>query len=199
MPKVRTLLISGLAAASLTAGLVIPVTAADTKGTLAIVNGIPGQKVDVCLDGKELKSGLKYGGSVFKNIVPTGSRNLRVTKPDPRTCRGTLVAKQGFPLAGAGDLTIVVTKKAPRIVTFENGGEIPPWGHRMLTPSSPGVTPRSLPSTSDIAPGHPIRRVPIGPSIDPIWSKGQQTSGSSEPDDIWQLRATLPESPDTSP
>lgn len=199
MLRIRTLLISGLATASLTAGLVIPVTAADTKGTLAIVNGVPGQKVDVCLNGKELKSKLKYGGAVLKNVVPTGFKKLRFYKPDRRTCRGTLVAKKGFPLGAADDLTIVVTKKAPKVVTFDNSalGEIPPLG----APYGGGFV--AWRHAAEFAVNFRYRlwepgpETPIGTAIDPISTKGQQLLSGSYEDDIWQLRATLPESPGT--
>jgi hypothetical protein len=127
---VKTLLIGGLVTAWLIAALAVPTTAAKTTGTLAIVNGIPGQKVDVCLNGKEIRSGLAYGNKVQRPLVATGDKTIRFFRPDPRRCRGTLIARRQFPLPAAADLTIVVTKNAPRIVVFDNTGlgEIPPLG-----------------------------------------------------------------------
>jgi hypothetical protein len=128
--KVKTFLIGGLATASLIAALAAPTAAAKTTSTLAIVNGVPGQKVDVCLDGKEIRSGLAYGSKVAKPLVVTGAKTIRFYRPDPRRCRGTLIARRQFSLPPAADLTIVVTKNAPRIVVFDNAGlgEIPPLG-----------------------------------------------------------------------
>ncbi len=197
MSKIGTLLISGLVTASLTVGLVVPATAADTKGTLAIVNGIPGQKVDVCLNGKEIKSKLKYGGVVLKGVVPTGTKNLRFYKPDRRTCRGTLLANKQFPLAAADDLTIVVTKLAPKIVMFSNAllGEIPPLG--TATPYAPFAFRHAAEVVADLSyrywsvPG----TVPINPSG--LFTKGQQnrttdaSSGGFNVGFLVQVRATV--------
>lgn len=196
MPTVRTFLISGLATASLITVLVVPTAAADTKGTLAIVNGIPGQKVDVCLDGKELKSGLKYGGKVLKNVVATGSKKLRFYKPDPRSCRGSLVARKNFPLVAAEDLTIVVTKRAPKIVIVSNEplGEIPPKGEPH------GGSFAAWRHAAEFAVNFKLRvwshnpEEPIQPAVDPTWSKGQHSAAGYGPDFILQLRVTLPES-----
>ena len=66
MARLRTLVIGGAALALMAAALAMPAGAADTKGTLALVNGIPGKKVDVCLNGNEIKSNLAYGGHVFQ-------------------------------------------------------------------------------------------------------------------------------------
>ena len=65
--------------------LAMPAAAADTKGTLAIVNGIPGKKVDVCLNGNEIKCSLALRRPVFQNVVGTGNKNLKFYERDPRT------------------------------------------------------------------------------------------------------------------
>jgi hypothetical protein len=56
--------------------LAMPAVAADTKGTLAIVNGVPGTKVDVCLNGMEVRSRLPYGGKLFQNDTSTGRKKV---------------------------------------------------------------------------------------------------------------------------
>ena len=200
MRSLRTLLVSGAVTALAITALGAPVGAADTKGTLAIVNGIPGKRVDVCLNGNEIASGLKYGGKVFKNVVPTGNKNLKFFKRDPRTCRGNLLAQEQFPLAAAEDLTIVATKNDPEVVIFSNAGfgEIPPLG----PPLGFGVF--AWRSAADLATNFKYTfwapdasDVPIGPTVDPLWVKGDQLASATTTDWIWALRATLPDSPDS--
>ena len=112
-------------AASMTAlalsALAVPATAAPPpgKGTLGIVNGIPGQRVDICLNGKEIKSHAPYGGKVSK-VTSTGFKTIKVFKKDPRTCRGTKLAQKTYLLGYGDDFTIVVNKKNPKWVQFDN-------------------------------------------------------------------------------
>ena len=47
MGRLRTLLTSGALGALALTAIAAPVGGADTKGTLALVNGIPGKRVDV--------------------------------------------------------------------------------------------------------------------------------------------------------
>ena len=88
MARLRTVVVGGAALALMAVSLAMPAAAADTKGTLAIVNGVPGKRVDVCLNGSEIKSNLAFGGHVFKDVIGTGSKNLKFYEHDPRTCRG---------------------------------------------------------------------------------------------------------------
>jgi hypothetical protein len=177
----------------------MPVAGADTTGTLAIVNGIPGRTVDVCLDGNEIKSGLRYGKTVFKNVVSIGSKTLRVYATDPRQCRGSVISSKTFPLAAAQDLTIVVAKNDPEIVMFDNAGlgEIPPNGAAI-----PGKIAFRYAGAS--AANFFIRYVvpivtdaPIAPSANPLWVKGDQIVTTTGPGYSWGLRVTLPEDPHT--
>jgi hypothetical protein len=113
-----------LGAVSLTlllTGLGMPVEGA-ARGDLAIVNGIPGVKADVCLDGKEVRSALPYGKVVLKKTTK-GKKVLKVFRRDPRRCRGKLLAKRTFWLRAGADKTMVVTRKKPlRVVMFDNPG-----------------------------------------------------------------------------
>jgi hypothetical protein len=198
---VKTFLIGGLATASLIAALAAPTTAADTKGTLAIVNGVPGQKVDVCLDGKEIRSGLAYGNKVQRPLVATGDKTIRFYRPDPRRCRGTLIARRQFSLPPAADLTIVVTKNAPRIVVFDNAGlgEIPPLG--VPTPFAPFAFRHAADIAADIGyrfwtpPGTDASRTPSA-----IFTKGQESRSLNVlsgfvPASLIQARAAIVGSP----
>ncbi len=106
-----------LAAAALLASLTVatfaaPVAAANPK--LAIVHGIPGVRADICIDGKEVKSRMVYGSSIFRSTT-AGGHKIKVYRTDPRKCRGQLIAKQWVGLAADADVTVVATAKAPKI------------------------------------------------------------------------------------
>jgi len=115
-------------AASLTAlalsALAVPATAAPGKGTLGIVNGIPGTRVDICVNGREIKSRVGYGGRKSKIMNP-GFKTIKIFKKDARTCRGTKLAQKTYLLGWGDDFTIVVNKKNPKWVRFDNRNPVP--------------------------------------------------------------------------
>jgi hypothetical protein len=205
MDRLRTFLVGGALTALATIALALPATAADTEGTLAFVNGIPGKRVDVCLNGKEIKSNLPYGGKVFKDVVGVGQKTLKFTERDPRTCRGRQVAQDSFYLDNGNDVTIVVTKSAPlRVVYFYNQepflGEIPPLG----APS--GASFLTWRNASAMAVNFRIRfyaptpeNGSVVPNADALYAKGQQFRGDTDTEVgyILQVRARLPEAVDT--
>jgi hypothetical protein len=111
---------TAIAALALTA-LGAPVGAA-SKVDLAIVNGNPGVKVDVCIGAKEVKSALPYGKVVFHK-APAGWSKLRFFKKDPRRCKGVLLAKKRIHVPLGYDKTVVLTRKTPlKVVVFDNAG-----------------------------------------------------------------------------
>lgn len=194
MNRPRRLVIGSILATMTLTAVAAPAGAADPNGTLAIVNGIPGTKVDVCLNGREIKSGLPYGQAILRGVVATGNKNLKFFARDPRTCRGTVLAQTSFPLAAGGDITVVVTKKAPKIVTFENTGlgEIPPLGTPLRS------APFAIRSAAEIAADFSYHYwndavdVPISPSA--IFLKGQQwlvgSGGGFVADNAVRIQAT---------
>jgi hypothetical protein len=90
------------------------------RGTLTFVNGIPGQKVDVCVNGKEIRSGLPYGGKKAKRMF-AAQKMVKFFKKDPRRCRGKLLATKRVNLLPDAEYTVVITKKKPRkVLVFNN-------------------------------------------------------------------------------
>jgi hypothetical protein len=189
------LLVSSIVAALALTALSAPVAALDTKGTLAIVNGIPGRIVDVCINGNELRSNLGYGRVFTKDVVNPGNKNLRVYERDPRTCRGNMLAQESFLLDPGEDLTIVATKMSPKVVIFDNAGlgEIPPDG----APIGMGVIAwrhaAEIDANFRYSAVVQTPEVPVAPAADPVWTKGDTISGSLGPGAILRLRATKPE------
>ena len=109
----------------------------------------PGKRVDLCLNGRELRAGSPTEGASSRNVIGTGEKNLKFYERDPRTCRGTVLAKDSFAIGSGEDLTIVATRKAPKVLRFDNAGlgEIPPLGdsERLLpTPGDNGGRRRGL-------------------------------------------------------
>lgn len=119
MSRFPRLALSAAAAALTISALAAPVAAADPK--VAIVQGMPGVRVDVCVNGKEIKSGMPYGGTIFRKFS-AGDRTIKVFKRDARKCRGTKLLQQKVSLAEDADVTLVLTRKAPKLVVFDNTG-----------------------------------------------------------------------------
>ena len=192
----RTLLIGG-AMAALAAALALPAAAADTKGTLAIVNGMPGKRVDVCLNGDEIGSGVRYGGRVQRNVVGTGTKKLKVFRRDPRECGGGLLAKRSFSLGPGVDLTVVATSKAPKVVIFENTGwgEIPPLGPPSALAYSLFRSAAGFGVNLKWTAFSPGPLTPLDPAADPVFLKGDEHVIFGGGNYISEIRATLPETP----
>jgi len=115
----KAVLVASMTALALSA-LAVPATAANGgKGTLGIVNGMPGTKVDICLNGKEIKSRVGYGGKKSK-VTSTGWKTIKIFKADPRTCRGTKLAQKTYLLGYGDDFTIVINRGTRKWVQFDN-------------------------------------------------------------------------------
>ncbi len=118
MNRLRTLAVTSLVAALALGAMAAP-AAAVSKGKLTVVNGMPGTKIDVCIGSQnEIKSGLAYGASFRKQLV--GSKKLRFRKAAPGKCKGKLLAARTVGLPGGSDKTVVFSKKAPKVLVFNN-------------------------------------------------------------------------------
>lgn len=187
----KTVAIASLAALAITM-LAAPASALPSKGTIGVVNGIPGQRVDICINGKEIRSNVKYGGRVHRTMLE-GTKVVKVYKANPRTCKGVKLAKKVIGLGGGGDLTIVFNKQAPRVVVFDNAGLgfIPPGGTPLPT------APFAWRHAADLG------RVQfkytladpeqlITPAVAPVWIEGDQFATDVDPGTGMRLRATRP-------
>lgn len=204
MYGIRKLIVSvGVAALAITA-LGAPAAAADTTGTLAIVNGHPGQRVDICIGKKEQRSGVPYGSYYRKDVIATGKRVVSFYKRnDRRTCGGTKLGAKTLDIQPGDDVTIVLTKGSPKVVVFDNTspsflGEIPPRGAPY-----PGIAILSWASAANFDSNllytywSPNSEFPAAPAVNAIWSKGDRYLASFPPDYFLRLRATLPEAAET--
>jgi hypothetical protein len=95
-----------------------PATAASPKTKLTIVNGVAGKKVDVCVNGKEIRAGLPYGKFVKKSTRTQKSKVKFFVKNDRAGCRGKLLGKKTL---SPGSATLVITRKAAkRVVSWSS-------------------------------------------------------------------------------
>jgi hypothetical protein len=179
MQKMRHLIIVAAVLAMALTTIGAPVSAAG-KGTIAVVNGSPGQRIDVCFGRKEIRSGLKYGQKVVRRMG-AGSKVLRIYKANRRVCRGRLLARESFPFPARSDHTIVISRFGPRIQHFDNkdfGGPAAPGPASVLFwRNASDIAGVSLDLDADFpAP------LPFAPAVDPVWAKGnQKLLGNADP------------------
>ena len=155
--------------------------AADSRMTF--INGIPGTPIKVCLNGKKAIHALQYGDYTSR-VRDNGAWTLKVFKANPKKCRGTKLAQMDIPL-NYQDLTIVITKKAPRILV---------WDDTPLT-SAPGngyLIWRHAAETGTVAFKYKLTLppLPLTPSLDAPWEKGDQAGGSSQTHYEWKTFVT---------
>ena len=174
MHRFKTLVIGSAVAALAITALGAPAAAGTPHVRLAIVNGIPAKKIDVCVNGKEIKSRLPYGKKVFKR-TNTAKANIKFFARDPRKCKGRLLGKK---LVSLDDATVVITKKKPKkVLVFDNLGlgEVGPAGHvdgaiALRHAADVGEVNFTV-SYGSVSPNPWVHN-----SID-IWEKGDSTSG----------------------
>lgn len=121
--------------------------------TVWVAHGIPGTKVDVCVDGAEVRSNFKYGNAFALEGVPAGRYNIKVFLANDKECRGTVAIQQRVDLTDglnatavakiygggpsleifvndlhlSGDATVTVrhAASAPKVDVWVNGGKAP--------------------------------------------------------------------------
>ena len=79
------------------------------------MNGRPRSNVEVCVNGKEMKSSLRFGQHAVTMMGP-GGKALKFRKSGAGTCRGDLLGKTTVELALGGDWVILLTRHVPNKV-----------------------------------------------------------------------------------
>ena len=93
--------------------------AAAAAGLVGFVNGVPGTKIDVCVNNRVVKSGLRYGRAVLRDISD-GAKTVKFRK-DGAGCSGQVLSTKSFVVDPGDDFTIVATKKQPdKVLLFDN-------------------------------------------------------------------------------
>lgn len=123
--------LEGVVACAATAALLLASAATPAGGAtarhgeLVIVNGMPGTRVNVCINGQVAMWALPYGARIVRRVA-AGSTGVRVFPAASRSCVGQHIAGRRFWLRKGGNKTIVATRREPRLVLFDNSGLLPP-------------------------------------------------------------------------
>ena len=194
MRRLRTLFIGSAVMALAVTSLGAPVAATPGKGDLAIVNGVPGTTVDVCFNGTEVKSGLRYGKWFARAF--NGVRKVQFFRADPRKCKGTKLGTRMVTQGPTADKTLVVTRKTPKVLVFDNEGVIDTlaaeesmlwWRHAA---DLGNVWMRLKYWVILTVPEQPVPPIHITPHTK--WGKHDQVATLSPAGFIWRARATRP-------
>ena len=86
------------------AGTVAAATPANA--TVFVAHGIPGANVDVCVNGKPVKTGFKYGQQ-FKASLPAGQYTVKVWAHHAPACHGVLLITKKLTLTSGENATAV--------------------------------------------------------------------------------------------
>jgi hypothetical protein len=174
LPAIRRLTLVTATVALAVSALGAPASALTLDPLIAVVQGTPGASVDVCLDGKEVRSSLPYGSRylgrlAFKKVT------LKVFKADPRKCKGTKLAQKVLDFTLGGDRTLVLAKGTPRLVDFDNAG-LP----LVVAALNPYIVIRHAASVGAMGIYYGVGS-PLTPSAIPTMDKGQQVGGTLPP------------------
>lgn len=176
MRRFRSPILAAAALALLVTAFGSPAAAAG-KGTLTIVQGIPATRVDVCVNGVEVRSGMAYGRYAIVSLA-AGSTSLRVYPAGPGTCTGSPgYGHRSFDVTGRSDLTVVLTSAKPgRVSLFDNRRPrdtvslVEDGGGWIVVRHASDMGPMALKATID------PWVFPWIPAQDPVWVKGDSFS-----------------------
>ena len=88
MRKLLTAFLTGALMLGATSGIATA-AAGPSGGTIWVAHGIPGVKVDVCVDGAEARSNFKYGHAFALEGVPAGTYTVKVRLAAPGDVHGS--------------------------------------------------------------------------------------------------------------
>jgi hypothetical protein len=129
MRVLRSTIIATIIMALLVTAFAATVTAGD-KGKLAILQGNPSTRIDVCINGREKVSAMRFG-KVARLELAAGKKMVRFRKASPGNCRGKLRASKKVWIYGGTNDTVVITKKQPnKVIHWDN--VVPPPGGPQL-------------------------------------------------------------------
>jgi hypothetical protein len=176
MRRFRSPVLAAAALALLVTAFGSPAAAAG-KGTLTIVQGIPATRVDVCVNGVEVESGMAYGRYAIESLA-AGTKSLKVTATGPGTCTGSPgYGHRSFDLTANGDLTVVLTSAKPgRVSLFDNRRPkdtidiVPNNGGWIVVRHASDVGAMAIKASID------PWSFPWAPAQDPVWVKGDSFS-----------------------
>ncbi len=180
MHKFRQAVLVASATALVLTAFAAPAAAGPGKATIGIVNGIPNTRVDICVNGKELRSAAKYGQAVAK-VVQAGSKIGQDLPEGPADLPGRGLAKKTMNLPAGSDFTLVFTKKAPKWVKFNNAGLGQIWPNGVAATTA-HMAWRHAADLGTVSARYSFGLPAPAPSaVEQPWTKGQQIPLASVP------------------
>ena len=124
MKRFLGLLTAGMVAFSLmaAAGSASADTAKAAKAKLWVLHGVPGAKVDVCVNGAEAKSNFTYKQRFSADLV-AGTYKVQVRAAESGTCTGAVILSANPKLRAGKNYTAVAglnAKGSPKLFLFGN-------------------------------------------------------------------------------
>ncbi len=176
MKSARSLVASSLVAALAIIAIAVPASAAPTKGSLTVLNGRPGTRVDICIGKtKELRSNLGYGSVARKRLA--GTRALRFRKAAPGICKGKVLAGKALDLSGGANMTVVLTTRTPKVLVYDDAdvdAQAPEGGSGLGIRHAADLAANNVYMRRTIWKDPFVKDDPIGPALISTFAKGDQ-------------------------
>jgi hypothetical protein len=145
--------------------LAVPAAAANPR--LAVVQGIPGKTVDVCIGATEVRSRVRYG-AWFQTTVGAGTRTIKFRTAERGRCTGKVLVTRTLDLQADDDVTLVATAKSPKVVVWDNLTSPAPVGN------IDWIAVRNASDVSDVLISVLVGNI-VNPSALPqTWDKGDE-------------------------
>ena len=121
MRKLLTAFLTGALMLGATSGIATA-GAGPAGGTIWVAHGIPGVKVDVCVNGAEARSNFKYGNAFALEGVAAGTYTVKVRLAAPGTCTGAVAISKKVDVVNGLNATAVarLVRGAPGLSVFVN-------------------------------------------------------------------------------
>ena len=159
------------------ASAVVP---APTTAKVFVAHGIPGAVVDVCVDGREVRSTFRYGQQFVLPAVPAGTHTVKLHPASRFRCGGTAIVRKTVTLTGGLNAMLVariVTGK-PGLQVFVNNTAIAPAGNASITVRHTATAPTVdvwlnggvAPAITSLARGKSAGPVVVAPGVYSWWA-----------------------------
>lgn len=170
--------VTALATVVLAAGMLASPASAADPATVFVAHGIPGVKVDVCVNGAEVKSNFRYG-TWFKASLPAGSYQIKVRLAKPGVCTGLTVISKTVALTDGLNATAIarLVGTTPNLKVFVNDISVPDADSATVTVRHTAVAPKvdvfvngGTPAITGLAHGGSVGPVALSKGVYSFWA-----------------------------
>jgi len=159
------------------ASAVVPVP---TTAKVFVAHGIPGAVVDVCVDGKEVRSTFRYGQQFVLEAVPAGAHTIKVHPASRFRCGGAAIIRKTVTLTGGLNATLMarIIGGKPGLQVFVNDTAIAPASKASITVRHTATAPTvdvwlnggAAPAITSLARGKSAGPVVVAPGVYSWWA-----------------------------